>query len=72
MSRWLLSVEPLCLTASLTFNQQAADGDAKPTVTGGTHDVALQEEVVCRMGELLADCIEDTAEMIEKKQARAH
>jgi hypothetical protein len=34
----------------------------------GRHATALAEELVGRMGELLADCLEDTADMIEKKQ----
>jgi len=52
---------------------KAADGAEGSTLaSSGHHAAALAEEVVCRMGELLADCLEDTAEMIEKKQARTY
>ncbi|KAL1498662.1 hypothetical protein AB1Y20_013975 [Prymnesium parvum] len=52
---------------------EAAGGEeAAAAFTGGHYSIALQEELLSRMGQLLADCIEDTAEMIEKKQARTY
>ncbi|KAL3898355.1 MAG: hypothetical protein SGPRY_012857 [Prymnesium sp.] len=52
--------------------EEKAGGEQKSSVGGGNYTLALKEEMVSRMGQLLADCIEDTADMVEKKQARTY
>jgi len=70
--------ERLFLAKSVPLDQMPKQhiAKSKPAVAAmgvtheGRHATALAEELVGRMGELLADCLEDTADMIEKKQAR--
>jgi len=39
---------------------------------GGHREIALLEEVTCHLGELLAEVVDETAAMVEKKQARTY
>jgi len=50
----------------------AGGGGAAPSGESGARGLALVEEHVSRLGELLIDTLDETATMVEKKQARTY
>jgi len=60
--------------AAAGANSEASNGTAAvaAAVSSANRAVALLEEQTSRLGELLADVLEETANMVEKKQARTY
>jgi len=58
------------ITSAATSNGK--DHPAETSASASAFPLALMEEQVCRLGELLGDTLEDTATMVEKKQARTY